>query len=92
MSKETSTKTMLKGLEEGKFLLKKKKPPSLLKTVAKKVIKKLPYVGALVTAGLAVDQLYETVKFEKNRRKKKKEVIDSPTGAGSVFENSKTKP
>jgi len=28
MSKKTSTETMLKGLDEGKFQFKKKKPPS----------------------------------------------------------------
>ena len=83
---------MLKGLDEGKFQFKKKKPPSVVKKIIKGVVKKLPYVGAVVTAGLAANQLYETVKFEKNRRKKKKEKIDSPSGAGSLFENSKTKP
>jgi hypothetical protein len=82
---------MLKGLDEGKFQFKKKKPPSVVKKLVKGAVKKLPYIGAVVTAGLAVNQLYETIKSEKNRRKKK-EVIDSPSGAGSLFENSKTKP
>ena len=94
MSKKTSNKDIIKALEEGQNLFKKdSKLKKVGKKVGKAVVKKLPYIGAAVTAGLALNQVYETLKSEKNRRdKKKKEVIDSPSGAKTLFENSKTKP
>ena len=94
MGKKTSNKDMLKALEEGQKLFKTDpKLKKVGKKVAAQVLKRLPFVGGAVTAGLLLNQVYETLKFEKNRKNKiKKEKIDSPSGAKTLFENSKTKP